>query len=87
MHIKFKLYFASFLPMPAKRNVKVKVVFWDGRKEEIIVSARTRIMDVLKKYNLNLEAVLCLLNSQLVTEDEEIVENSELKILSVVSGG
>ncbi len=69
------------------KTVIVNVVFWNSESKKLRIKAGTRVEDVLKILRVNREAVLCLLNNELVTEDEKIIEDSELKLLSVVSGG
>ena len=44
-------------------------------------------MDLLRKINVNKETVLIVKNNTLVTEDSELKNNDNIKLLSVISGG
>ena len=46
-----------------------------------------KVSKLLEKLKLNPSAVLVARNSGLVTEDDELKDNDEVKILSVISGG
>jgi|GEM_PF-1573393 len=69
------------------RMIEVSVSLWNGEEKKLRVKQGARVEDILKMLGLNREAVLCLLNNELVTEIERITEDCKLKILSVVSGG
>ncbi len=69
------------------RTVEVSVSLWSGEEKKLKVKRGARVEDILKMLGLNREAVLCLLNNELVAENEPIIEDCRLKILSVVSGG
>ncbi|RLE69896.1 MAG: thiamine biosynthesis protein ThiS [Thermoprotei archaeon] len=69
------------------RIVEVSVSLWSGEEKKLKVKRGVRVEDILKMLGLNREAVLCLLNNELVVESERILEDCKLKILSVVSGG
>ena len=43
--------------------------------------------ELLALLNINLEEVLIIKNGSLVTEDEELSNDDDIKLLSVVSGG
>mgnify|MGYP000032266148 CR=1 FL=1 len=67
---------------------KVKIVFYRERKnKEISVPKGTKVIDVLRRLRLNPVEYVVALNGLIVPEDEEIVEDSELEVLPVVSGG
>ena len=46
-----------------------------------------KVSMLLEKLKLNPSAVLVARNNGLVTEDDELKDNDEVKILSVISGG
>ena len=46
-----------------------------------------KVLKLLEKLKLNPSAVLVARNNGLVTEDDELKDNDEVKILSVISGG
>ncbi len=54
---------------------------------ELQLNKKTKILSILKKYNINPEEVVILKNNQISTEDNYIDNDDELKLLSVVSGG
>lgn len=57
----------------------------EGKKFEI--GKRERVRDLLKRLNLNPEAYLVVRNGSLVTEDEIVSDEDEIKLIRVVSGG
>ena len=46
-----------------------------------------KVKELMKKFDLNSEENLVAVNGRLVTEDETIPEDAEVKIIPVVSGG
>ncbi len=64
-------------------KVKIFIERTDEHKE---VEAST-IIEAAKKLNINLTTVIAVKNNELVTEEEKITENDEIKFLSVISGG
>ncbi len=64
---------------------KVKI-FIEKTNEYRELEAST-IKEAAKKLNLNLTTVIAVKNNELVTEEEKIMENDEIKFLSVISGG
>lgn len=46
-----------------------------------------KVKELMKKLDLNSEENLVAVNGRLVTEDETIPEDAEVKIIPVVSGG
>ena len=46
-----------------------------------------KVSKLLEKLKLNPSAVLVAKNNSLVTEDDELKDKDEVKILSVISGG
>lgn len=56
-----------------------------NRKEELNFSGK--VAELLIKLNINPETVLVAKNNELVIADDELGENDEVRILSVISGG
>ncbi|MCA9477623.1 MAG: MoaD/ThiS family protein [Nanoarchaeota archaeon] len=56
-------------------------------KETIEKEFSGKAMDLLKEIGVLVEDVLIIKNGQLVTEDEELDDSDEIKLLSVISGG
>lgn len=46
-----------------------------------------KVREVLKELNLNPEAVLVIREDELLTEDTELYDSDEIKIVNVISGG
>jgi sulfur carrier protein len=46
-----------------------------------------RVREVLKELNLNPETVLVVREDELLTEDTQLYESDEIKIVNVISGG
>jgi len=62
----------------------MKVIF---RNKLYSFSYRLKVKELMKNLNLNSEEFLVVVNGKLVTEDEVIPEDAEVKIIPVVSGG
>lgn len=62
----------------------IKVTLPDGKTAEC---RKRRIKDILKELGLNENAVLVAMGGELLTPDLSIPDESEIKIISVVSGG
>lgn len=45
------------------------------------------VAELLKKLKINKEEVLVIKGDEVVTEDEELNDKDEIKLLSVISGG
>lgn len=45
------------------------------------------LSDLMKVLKVNPETVLCVKNGEVVTEDETVENNDEVRFLSVISGG
>ena len=65
--------------------MKIKV-FLERRDENKEVNVET-INEIFEKLNVDKNTVLITRNNELITEDEKINENDEIKLLSVISGG
>lgn len=69
---------------------KIKVnVFIDklNKNTYLELDNNSTVIDLLKKLNINPVTVIVSRNNELVLEDEELNDNDEIKILSVISGG
>ena len=69
---------------------KIKInVFVDRNnlQKTIELEHSARVADLLEKLNLNPVTVIVARDNELILEDEELKNNDELKILSVISGG
>lgn len=62
----------------------MKVLFKDKVYE---FKNELKVKELMKKLDLNSEENLVAVNGRLVTEDETIPEDAEVKIIPVVSGG
>lgn len=57
------------------------------RDKEYEVNTGMTVRDAIKKIGLEPEAVLAVMNGQLVTDDTIIKEEMKIKLVAVVSGG
>lgn len=62
-------------------------IFIEKENREIEDDFSGSARELLSKLNINPETVLIVKNNELITEDDEISDNDNIKILSVVSGG
>jgi sulfur carrier protein ThiS len=62
----------------------VKLIY---RGKEYLVPAGSTLRDALKKIGVSPEAVLAVLNGQLVTDDTILQADTTLKLVAVISGG
>ena len=62
----------------------MKIIYRDREWE---LKRRTTVRRAIKKVGLNPEAVLTLLNGELVTDDRVVEQDDTLKLIAVVSGG
>lgn len=46
-----------------------------------------KIVELLKRQNINPETVVVLKNGEVICEDERVNDEDELELISVVSGG
>lgn len=74
---------------PGKRDqlrdsMGAEIVYRDREWE---LEGRTTIRRAIRKVGLNPEAVLAVLNGELVTDDRVVGEGDTLKLIAVVSGG
>ncbi|MCD6545797.1 MAG: MoaD/ThiS family protein [Thermotogae bacterium] len=62
----------------------MKVIF---RNKLYNFSYKLKVKELMKNLNLSSEEFLVVVNGKLVTEDEVIPKDAEVKIIPVVSGG
>ena len=64
-------------------------IFFDreNRTHAVELDDDSKVKDVLSKLNINPVTVIVAKNGEVVTKEEKLEENDELKILSVLSGG
>jgi sulfur carrier protein ThiS len=62
----------------------VKLIY---RGKEYLVPAGSTLRDALKKLGVPTEAVLAVLDGQLITDDAILQEGTILKLVAVISGG
>ena len=62
----------------------MKIIY---RDQEWELKRRTTVRRAIKKVGLNPEAVLTVLNGELVTDDRVVEQDDTLKLIAVVSGG
>ncbi len=65
----------------------MKIKVFDERTEKNIMIEAKSIKEISKKLNINLGEVIIVKNGELVTEDNELKDQDEIKFLSVISGG
>jgi sulfur carrier protein ThiS len=56
-------------------------------KETFTKNFNGKAKDLLQELNIIAEDVLIIRNGQLVTEEEDLAHDDEIKLLSVISGG
>lgn len=59
----------------------------EDKTTEIELKEKVILKKLLKELNISINSVILVKNSQICLEEEEISNEDELKILSVVSGG
>tara|TARA_Y100000310_G_C19940663_1_gene472400 strand:+ start:89 stop:295 length:207 start_codon:yes stop_codon:yes gene_type:complete len=64
-------------------------VFFDreNRNESLELEEGSRINNILEKFSINPVTVIVAKNGEVVTKDEKLENNDDVKILSVLSGG
>ncbi|MCF7799263.1 MoaD/ThiS family protein [Candidatus Woesearchaeota archaeon] len=62
-------------------------IFIERSKQTIKQEFSGTAQELLDKLSINPEEILIIKNGQLVTEDEELSTEDEIRLLSVVSGG
>ncbi len=62
-------------------------VFYNGKKYDIEVKGNIRGKDIFKKFRLNEEEHLLIVNGKLMPLKDRIKDKSKVEILTVISGG
>ena len=62
----------------------MKIIY---RDQEWQLKGKTSVRRAIKAIGLNPEAVLAVLNDELVTDDRIVAQGDTLKLIAVVSGG
>ena len=62
----------------------VKLIY---RGKEYLVSAGMTLRDALKRIGVSPEAVLAVVNGQLITDDTLLQADTTVKLVAVISGG
>lgn len=62
----------------------MKIIY---RNREWELKGQTSVRRAIKNIGLNPEAVLAVLNGELVTDDRIVAQDDTLKLIAVVSGG
>ena len=69
-----------------KINVNI-FVDRENKNASLELGSNSKVADLLKELNINPVTVIVSRNNELILEDEELKNNDEIKILSVISGG
>lgn len=59
----------------------------ENKTIEILIKTPTTIKKILREHKIPLESVILVKNDKICFEDENVCNNDEIKLLSVVSGG
>lgn len=62
-------------------------LFLEKENKNLDIKFRGNVKNLLSFLNINSESVIVVKNNEIVTEDEKIDDNDNVKILSVISGG
>ncbi len=62
-------------------------IFIEKENRHAVIKFNGSASKLLEKLSINPEAVLVVRNNNLITEDEKVGNDDEVKILSVISGG
>ncbi|MEK6892258.1 MAG: MoaD/ThiS family protein [Nanoarchaeota archaeon] len=70
------------------KKIKIAVFIDKENKNKLIeLDNSSSVSDLLKELKINPVTVIVSRNNELILEDEELKDNDEIKILSVISGG
>jgi len=58
-----------------------------GKKTKIEVPEKAKVIDAVKKINVNPETVIVKRRSEILLEDETLKNNDEIELIKIVSGG
>lgn len=59
----------------------------DNKVIEKQIDKKIKVIDLLKELNISPEAVIVTRGDEVITEDEYLSNDDEIKLLSVISGG
>lgn len=62
-------------------------IFVERERSELTEDYSGPVLDLLLKIGVNPETIVVVKNGEVVSEDEEVSGDDELKLLSVISGG
>lgn len=64
-------------------------VFYDRENKENTIEVNSNILvkDLLAKMNINPVTVIVSREDNIITEDEELKDNDNIRLISVISGG
>ena len=62
-------------------------IFIERENRKLVKDFSGKAEELLKHLNINPEVVLVVRNGELVSEDAQLEEKDDVKILSVISGG
>lgn len=62
-------------------------VYYDKTRETQELEFRGTAGELLEKLDINSETVVITQNGTIITQDDEVANEDEIKLLSVVSGG
>ena len=62
-------------------------VFIEKENKTLSLDFKGTVKQLLEKLNINLETVVVLKDDEIITEEEVLEGNENIKILSVISGG
>ena len=69
-------------------KIKLKIyIDRENKNKTIQLTNNSKVADLLKKLKINPVTVIVSRNSEIILEDEQLQNNDEIKILSVISGG
>ncbi len=74
----------SLTHQPQKGAVTVKVEF---RGQVFEFDRRMKVKELLERLNLSPESTIVVRNDEVLTEDEWLEEDDEVKVVSAISGG
>ena len=67
--------------------MRIKVFNEKENHHQTVEFLGTDLKELLKQININSETVLIVKNNEVVTIDEPLQDNDDVKLLSVISGG
>ena len=68
--------------------MKVNVIVFEAKtREELELPENATSYDILKKLDLRPDTLIITRNNQPIPIDEELIDNDEIKLIRVISGG